>query len=61
MYKYKLYAMSADLKEYYKTIKRKNKLSQEKMDELAGRFADDIAWSKNKNVPLYGCSEIEDE
>ena len=60
MFKYKLYALTSEYKEYCKTITRKNEMTDEQKQSLAGRFADRIAWGKYTQVILYGCVPVED-
>lgn len=62
MYKYMLYAIPFDnFKKYFRTVKRKNKLSREKQERLSEKFADEIAWRSGFNIPIYGCVEIGEE
>ena len=61
-YTYKLWAwtyINGDYREWNKTIRRKNELTEERKEQLSGKFADDLAWKHNCNIALYGCNLIE--
>lgn len=57
-YKYKVYAIDSNYKEYHRTIYRKTKLNPVQTYELGGRFADKLASKYNRNFILYGCNEV---
>lgn len=56
--KYKVYALTCQYQEYYRTIERKKELTDTQREEIGGRFADKIAWGKNTQVILYGCVPV---
>ena len=56
---YQLYAIRSDGITNIKTIKRKNTLSEERQRNLAGNFADHIAWTKNVQVILCGSNRMD--
>lgn len=57
MYKYKLYAIRFDYKEYHRTFYRRRKLTSEQRDVLGGKFADKLAAKYNCNFIMFGCVE----
>ena len=58
MYKYKVYAIDYNYKEYYRIIHRKQKLNPVQIYESGGRFADNLASKYNRNFILFGCIEV---
>lgn len=58
-YKYRIYAIDSNYKEYHRTIYRKTKLSNNQRKKLSDKFADKLAFKYNRNFILYGCNEVE--
>lgn len=62
MYKYQLWAWTyikgGEYKEWYRTVYRKNKMTEKQKESISGHFADKLAWTHNCNIALYGCNEI---
>ena len=57
MYVYKLWCYTASwYKTYYKIIKRKNPISNERGYHLSGIFADRVAKQYNTHAILHGCN-----
>lgn len=57
-YKYRIYAIDSNYKEYRRTIYRKTELSNTQRKELSSKFADKLASKHNRNFILYGCNEV---
>lgn len=57
-YRYRVYAIDSNYKEYYRTIYRKTELSNIQRKELSGKFTDKLASKYNRNIILYGCNEV---
>lgn len=57
-YKYKVYAIDSNYREYYRIIYRKRKLNPVQIYELGGRFADKLASKYTRNFILFGCIEV---
>lgn len=57
-YRYRVYAIDSNYKEYHRTIHRKTKLSNIQRKELSSKFADKLASKYNRNFILYGCNEV---
>lgn len=57
-YKYRIYAIDSNYKEYHRTIYRKTELSNIQRKELSSKFADNLASKYHRNFILYGCNEV---
>lgn len=55
MYKYKLYAIRFDYKEYHKIIYRKKMITPKQAEKLSGNYADRLSAKYNCSFILYGC------